>query len=764
MMTSDFRQPHPLRGLRPVVVVAMAGLWILFPAALGFAAQQSLHHALEVEILHDAKTLRGIDTIHLPKGSSRLRVALRPGLRILGVEGATYTHKEGVLHLKIETSDSSSRTVVLRYEGVFDDPFEAEPFSMDNPGQGVMGTITQDAAFFLSGSGWYPLILGDIPETFRVSVTAPKGIYAVMEGKLETHTDDADRSRSIWSVARPSGPLAMFAGRYVVGERMHGKVRIATYFFPKNAGLSTRYLDAVQRHIDRYEGLHGPYPFEKFAVVENFFPTGYGFPSFTLLGSRVLRLPFIPDTSLRHEVAHCWWGNGVLVDATGGNWCEGLTTYVADYLSKEEHSLVEARGYRLRTLETYALLAAGAQDFPLSTFRSRTNPASQAIGYGKAMFVFHMMRLKIGDAAFWAALRDIYHERLHRKTNWVHFMDAFAEHGGLSRHAVRSFHDQWVTRPGALQLAINRPRVVSAAGRPQVEGVLIQKAPPFNVRVPVAVTGSTVSRRENVLLDDATATFSIQMQEAPRTVAADPDFDVFRLLYPEEIPATVNAVKGSRALAAVIAGDSPERWAEIMQGLLVGLNHGGTTIWREDRFAAEDTAGRDVLFFGMPKREKGRAMLSELGDDVVLSSGDFRVGTGISSRNADTMFAVFKRKQRLVAVFLPVAGTDVETVGRTARKLPITAAMAGCPSRAASTSAKASARRPDRPLSLIWETTHENSPWCSNIAFSIPVHSRQHPSGCGHCPMGRRRRSPNQPGPGRRETAVTRHCLRWGIP
>jgi hypothetical protein len=392
-MVSDFRHTHPLRGLRPIFIVAMAGLWILFPAAFDSVAQQTLHHELEVEILHDAKTLRGIDTIRLPRGSSRLRVAFRPGVRILAVEGATYTHRDGVLHLNIETTDPSPNTVVLRYEGVFDDPFEAEPFSMDNPGQGVMGTITQDAAFFLAGSGWYPLILEDTSETFRVSVTAPKGVYAVMEGRLETHADDADRSLSIWSVARPSGPLAMFAGRYVVNERMHDKVRIATYFFPANAGLSTRYLDAVQRHIGRYEALHGPYPFAKFAVVENFFPTGYGFPSFTLLGSRVLRLPFIPDTSLRHEVAHCWWGNGVFVDATGGNWCEGLTTYVADYLSKEEHSFAEARGYRLRTLEKYALLAAGAQDFPLSTFRSRYNPASQAVGYGKAMFVFHMMRL-----------------------------------------------------------------------------------------------------------------------------------------------------------------------------------------------------------------------------------------------------------------------------------------------------------------------------------------------------------------------------------
>jgi hypothetical protein len=127
-MVSDFRHTHPLRGLRPIFIVAMAGLWILFPAAFDSVAQQTLHHELEVEILHDAKTLRGIDTIHLPRGSSRLRVAFRPGVRILDVEGATYTHREGVLHLKIETADPSPKTVVLRYEGVFDDPFEPSHF------------------------------------------------------------------------------------------------------------------------------------------------------------------------------------------------------------------------------------------------------------------------------------------------------------------------------------------------------------------------------------------------------------------------------------------------------------------------------------------------------------------------------------------------------------------------------------------------------------------------------------------------------------
>ena len=666
----DIRHFYPLHGLCPMLIGAVAGIWIFFSATLGFSEQRTLHHELEVEILNHAKMLRGTDTIHLPAGMSALRIALRPGVRIIEVEGAHTEIKNGVLDLDVgRIAGQSPAIVVVRYEGIFDDPFEAEPFSMDNPGQGVRATITRDSAFFLGGSGWYPLVMQDIAQTLRVSVTAPKGIYAVMEGSLETHVDNDEHSLSVWSVERPSGPLALFAGRYRINERMYKNTRIATYFFAANAGLSERYLNAAARHIRRYEDLHGPYPFTKFAIVENFFPTGYGFPSFTLLGSRVLRLPFIPETSLRHEVAHCWWGNGVFVDPAEGNWSEGLTTYVADYLSKEERSAEEARAYRLRTLEKYALVASGEKDFALSKFRSRFNPASQAIGYGKAMFVFHMMRRQIGDGPFWAALREIYAERLHKPTGWRHFMRAFARHGSLKQDQVETFYDQWITRPGALQLAMESPRVVSGSDTRAVTGRLIQKLPRFNVEVPVKVTGTTAKRRETVTLIDDAAEFSIPLPEPPKTVAVDPDFDVFRLLHPEEIPATVNALKGSDSLVAVIAEDTPGPWVDIFQGLLRGLNQRTTPVWRESKFMAENTRGKDVLFFGMPQLEKGRTLLSDLGDDTVVSADAFEVGEKISSRNADTLFAVFKKKQGLVAVFLPQKGTDDETVLRTARKI-----------------------------------------------------------------------------------------------
>jgi len=39
------------------------------------------------------------------------------------------------------------------------------------------------------------------------------------------------------------------------------------------------------QYLEMYEKLIGPYPYSKFALIENFWETGYGMPSFTLPGS-----------------------------------------------------------------------------------------------------------------------------------------------------------------------------------------------------------------------------------------------------------------------------------------------------------------------------------------------------------------------------------------------------------------------------------------------------------------------------------------------
>lgn len=98
-----------------------------------------------------------------------------------------------------------------------------------------------------------------------------------------------------------------------------------------------------------YRKLIGPYPYWKFALIENFWETGYGMPSFTLLGPQVIRFPFILHSSYPHELLHNWWGNSVYVDFKKGNWCEGLTAYLADHLIQEQRG--QGDSYRRATLQ-----------------------------------------------------------------------------------------------------------------------------------------------------------------------------------------------------------------------------------------------------------------------------------------------------------------------------------------------------------------------------------------------------------------------------
>ena len=65
-------------------------------------------------------------------------------------------------------------------------------------------------------------------------------------------------------------------------------VAVATCLSEGNAALSPLLLDAVEGYLATYAKLLGPYPHAKFDVVENFFSTGYGMPSATLLGGDVI--------------------------------------------------------------------------------------------------------------------------------------------------------------------------------------------------------------------------------------------------------------------------------------------------------------------------------------------------------------------------------------------------------------------------------------------------------------------------------------------
>jgi hypothetical protein len=586
----------------------------LFCLAAPAHATQTDTQRLRVVLDLQSGLLRGHGSIPLPTGlAGNPEVLLRPDMRVLSVrldgEPVGFAFEGGVLRPDAGPANPGGQSVLdLEYEGRFHNPVPREQFGMDNPGFGVEASVTEEGVFLQGGSGWHPRLIGLDP-ALDLEIDAPRGVLAVTSGRILGHEDRGDRTISRWRAERAADGLPLSAGKYVQGRLDTPTVPVLTYFFPASQSLAETYLQASARHLAAYEKLHGPYPFDHFAVVENFFPTGYGMPGFTLLGSSVVRLPFIPETSLRHEVAHCWWGNGVLVAPGPGNWSEGLATYVADHLAQEELSAEAAGEYRLRILRDYALLAAGPRDFPVGAFRFRSDPATQVVGYGKSMYILHMIRQRLGDARFWAGLRDFYGRWLFREATWGDMLTAF-ETAGWDGRERETFERQWLRAPGAPDIALG-PVEVSPEGAGFVtSGTVTQKAPFYDLFVTVRVETADGPRETRIFLNGGTAGFSIPSQARPLRLAVDPDRHLFRLLAASEIPPTVNSVKGAGDLLVVVSDDLARIPGGILSGFLASLNQEGARVAAEAEAQALAPRAANLLFFGFPRSAALQALLA----------------------------------------------------------------------------------------------------------------------------------------------------------
>ena len=627
------------------------------------------HHELRLVFSPGDARLQAVDTLRLPPDDRfppELSLSLSRNARVSSVSSGgkdlPFIHRNGVLSVDTGTAPpGAARVVRIAYEGTFRDRPPEDPVNTDDPSFGVVATISPAGIFLGIDAGWYPDLPG-VNSTFRVRVEAPAGFEAVTAGTRILRETSGGKSVSEWDARYPLRGLSLSAGRYIVRDRFVDNVLLTTYFFPGNDHLSDKYLDAVGRYLRLYRELFGPYPFGKFAVVENFFPTGYGYSSWTLLGSTVIALPFIIDTSLGHEIAHSWWGNGVFVNPEGGNWSEGLTTYVADHLYKENASAAMGREYRLKILRDYTTLVPPGRDFPVERFSGRSDPATQAIGYGKAAMIFHMARRETGDGAFWNGLRNVARTRMFRSASWT---DIARELGAAAGKEMEPFFREWIGKAGAPSLSLSDVRAERSGTGWRISGRVRQRPPYYTLRV--TLRAETAGSQVDLLLpmDGESVPFGITTADRPSVLRLDPDVDLFRRLDPREIPPTVNGIRGSDNLAVVVARGFPPKSVEAARILLTAMGKENTRPLREEDTSPKSLEGHDVLFLGVPS---GKGFLPETArEKISLGQDRFILEGTVYSGEGDALFAVLPRPTdpgRVAAVFLPLSPSAAAAAGR----------------------------------------------------------------------------------------------------
>jgi hypothetical protein len=448
------------------------------------------------------------------------------------------------------TADENHTLFKLRYRGSIKEPLKLIADDYGDVLEGSAGLITREGAFLGGSSFWYP-VTAHYSLTFSMRTHLPAGWRSVSQGRaLGTSGQDG------WEELSPQDEIYLIAGRFQRYTAAASAAEAQVYLRQPDEELAGRYLQATAKYLDLYSDLLGPYPYQKFALVENFWESGEGMPSFTLLGPKVIRLPFILHSSYPHEILHNWWGNSVYVDYANGNWSEGLTSYLADHLIKEQQGL--GSSFRRDVLQRYADYVAGEEDFPLNRFLGPHGQTSRAVGYGRAMMFFHMLSEELGDTLFREGLRRFYRDNRFKTAGYRELQQAFENTAGTELSGI---FRQWTTRVGAPALKISELAITRSGNRYLLEGVLqqVQNEQPFRLRVPIGILlqGEEQPRLLHVDMTRRKQRLRLEFEHPPLWLSVDPLFDLFRQLDPGEIPSSVGQLFGSEKLTLVLPSSAP---------------------------------------------------------------------------------------------------------------------------------------------------------------------------------------------------------------
>lgn len=483
-------------------------------------------------------------------------IVLTPGVHLEKVGEASGSVPVEVFQVKLPKGIC---TIDLQYMGVIDHP----PKSESSP-----GTISPDGVFLGGSTYWYPVIEGPLLK-FRAEVSIASPWSVVSQGELISKHENKGKNIFFWRELKPQDDIYLVAAHFHYFSKQGANYKAEAWLRSPDGDLAEKYLGATLNYLELYDEMIGPYPYSKFSLVENFWATGYGMPSFTLLGSSIIRLPFILYTSYPHEILHNWWGNGVYVDYRFGNWSEGLTSYLADHYFKALRG--QGHEYRRDALNNFSSYVNEDNDFPLSQFLGRYDKASSAIGYGKVMMLFHMLKVQLGEETFFQGIRQFFAENLFQKSSYESLRAAFETVSGAP---LKDIFEQWVNRKGAPKVKLNSVVVQPDAQgwKVNLELEQIQKGELYRLFIPYEVrleSGQVLNVR--VEMTQKVQHWSIPVAEKPKSLTVDPGFDVFRHLYPEEVPSTLSETFGETAeLTLVLPSQSSElaryrQFSEILQ-------------------------------------------------------------------------------------------------------------------------------------------------------------------------------------------------------
>jgi aminopeptidase N len=265
---------------------------------------------------------------------------------------------------------------------------------------------------------------------------------AISNGRLIKFYQNSSKNIYYWKSYYSISPylISIYAGKYnVLMDSVYSvkNKHIPIYFYslPHNTQMAYSALQDTKKVLIFFENTFGEYPFinDKYSVTEIFWNNGaienqtaVGIGEIFMTNSRQSQLMLI------HELAHQWWGNSVTVDNWNDIWLsEGLARY-SEALAVE---YFQGKNAYFEFMNSLKEPFWGRLSNPQDNLFSR-------LVYNKGAWIFHMLRMKLGDTLFFNFLRAYYNKFKYSTVNTNSFK-SFLE--GYTKSNFDTFFKDWIT-------------------------------------------------------------------------------------------------------------------------------------------------------------------------------------------------------------------------------------------------------------------------------------------------------------------------------
>jgi hypothetical protein len=279
------------------------------------------------------------------------------------------------------------------------------------------------------------------------------------------------------------------------------------YLLGTSAASAKVQARTLSRAITAMERRFGPYPYDGYAVAEvpesSVTWAASSEQGFIMARSSMFDVPGGNLPLFAHEAAHSWWGNAVSTTGPGSRMgSEALAQYGAVLAIEAIEGPAAVRdfldfsrpGYNpLQCALGYFHIWREGEDVALAKLDD--GPSDHNLSDSKGMWFYHMVRGRLGDTAFFGALRRLLSDFATRPMRVSDIRAAFVA-AAPADTALPAFLSQWLDRTGAPVLEVEwwslrrdaPSRMEQAPGAVELLIRQRQPGPPYALSLEVLVT------------------------------------------------------------------------------------------------------------------------------------------------------------------------------------------------------------------------------------------------------------------------------------